>query len=212
MLRSTAATATCPGWHVWWPCLNHYREPIKILRGWFQNYFNRKWSENELPCIDAFYNELKECKITLNDYENTVKTFELSNLNSLLDYLELYCLFDVFFLADIFLNWCEVIFKNYDLDIVQYLTPSSYSFDVMLLSKYKENPNFKLELIDDEELYNKIGNNVWVGFCTLVKHHANFKNVCTMMSEMNESNIWNFNVMTDTLNSKNYSKSLNLPR
>ena len=166
------------------------------------SYLNsvEKLSEKELPRINAFYNELRESKISLKDYENSVKIFNLCRCNTLSDYLEIYCLSDVLFLADIFLHWREVMFENYELDVVQYLTLSSYSLDSMLLSKYKENPDFKLGLIDDEELYIKIVNNIRGGFCTLLKHHAEFKNVATMMSEMSESNLQNLNnTMSDAL-------------
>ena len=57
------------------------------------------------------------------------------------------------------------MYNDYSLDTCQNLTLPSYSLDCFLFEKYKEDPNFGLELISEPQLSDKVNKNVRGGFC-----------------------------------------------
>ena len=130
-----------------------------------------KLKETVFPSQVQFYDHLNEKSVSDKNYEKNCYIYNESNCKNLGEYMQLYCLTDVGFLADIVLSWRKGMFSEYFLDPCQYITICSFSLDSFLYKKYMENPQFKLDLIYEPELNDLIISNIRGGFTTLISHH-----------------------------------------
>ena len=112
----------------------------------------KKLFEDKFPEKNGCFNDLKNVEISNFDYENSKNIYNKSKCSNLGKYLTLYCFTDTLFLADIYLNYCEIMFDDYHQDTCQSLTHPSFSLDCFLFDKYQNDPYFGLELIADPYL------------------------------------------------------------
>ena len=143
-----------------------------------------KLFEEEFPEKKDFFNDLKNIEISDIDYKNAQNIYTYSRCSNLGEYLTLYCFTDTLFLADIYLNYREIMFEDYSQDTCQSLTLPSFSLDCFLFEKYKEDPYFGLELIPDPSLSDIVQKNVRGGFVSVLKHVSNFENVLTWLDNI----------------------------
>ena len=144
--------------------------------------------QTQFPSHDKFYNNLRERHISVKEYNDSKLIYELYGCKNIGDYYELYCLLDTIFLADVFISWRDMMFQEYELDVSQYLTLPSFSFDAMLKFKYMENSNFTIELISDVHLSSLISHNIRGGFCTLTSHYEKLDDLNKLLLNMTKSN------------------------
>ena len=78
--------------------------------------------EIKLPPKDAFFSKLKNEDISNEDYAHAQNVWNIFNLETFGDYVELYLETDVLLLADIFENFRNVSLNAYKLDPAHYFT------------------------------------------------------------------------------------------
>jgi hypothetical protein len=110
-----------------------------------------KFLETKLPPIDAFYNDLKNEKLSEEDYEHAQRVFNCKKLNikSMDDYTKLYVLCDVLLLIDVFEAFRESSLNHFKLDCTHTYTSPGLSWEAMLLYSGVE-----LELLTNIDAYN----------------------------------------------------------
>lgn len=101
----------------------------------------------EFPPKEAFFNVLTETNISDLDYEHGMKMYSAFECRDFLDYCEVYCLLDVFLLAETVCAFRQQMHRDFGLDMSHYMSSPAFSFDVML----KES-GVKLDLISDPEM------------------------------------------------------------
>ena len=134
-----------------------------------------KLQNTSLPPKEAFYSTLTDSHISQEDYDHAKKVWDLTNCQTLLDYVKLYLNMDVSLLADVYLQWRDTLMSLFDLDCLYYLTLASYAFEAFL---YKTQT--QLDCISDENLYQLITRNVRGGFCSVGKRHVKAENKDTV--------------------------------
>jgi hypothetical protein len=145
---------------------------------YIDNY--ERLNENKLPKKKKFYSKLNYSECSNEDYERARIVWNKFNCKKLLDYHNLYLKSDVLLLADIWSNFREVCYKNYNLDCTYYYTAPSLSWDSML-KKTKIN----LELLTDIDMVNFVESGIRGGLSQISKRYAKANN--KYMKEYDES-------------------------
>ena len=113
----------------------------------YMNSFKR-FKEDKLSDKDCFFNSLKDCGITDEEYSrgcNIWKVFDIKNVG---EYHDLYLKTDVLLLCDVFAKFIGVCSKDYELDPCHYFSSPGLSWDAML-----EMTGISLEKIHDIDMY-----------------------------------------------------------
>lgn len=103
-----------------------------------------RFLETELPEKDAFYSSIKMSHISGDDYAHALRVFDLLNIKNLGEYSDLYLKKDVLLLADIFENFRDVCYRDYQLDPCHFYSAPGLSWAAMLRMTKVE-----LELLTD---------------------------------------------------------------
>lgn len=90
------------------------------------------YNECKLPEKKEFYSKLNDTNISDENYTHAQTVWNVFNCKTLSDYTKLYMKTDVLLLADCFKNFRETCFETYELDVANYLSLPSFSFDSML--------------------------------------------------------------------------------
>ena len=130
-----------------------------------------KLRDEQLPPIEKFYSKLKGCGVTPEEYEECQEMWILGKCKTLQDYLLLYLAVDVGFLTDTFLKWRETLHKLFGLDVAQYVSLPSFSFDAMLKTTKVE-----LDYPQERESFELIQRNIRGGFCGVISQKAEARN------------------------------------
>ena len=146
-----------------------------------------KLDQVSFPAKDKFYDSLNKTCISQKDYNNALKIYNLTECENLGQYYSLYCEIDVIMLADIYLMHREFMYKEFKLDICQYLTLPSFSMDSFLYFKLLENPYFKIDLMNDIDLINFIQNSIRGGFTQLNQHSLTLNDASKLLLNENLS-------------------------
>jgi hypothetical protein len=116
-----------------------------------------KLNEKQLPpdckwtCI--FTNE----NVPQEKIKRARDVFTKMNCTSIKDYMLFYLQVDVLLLAEVFENFRDVIIDNYGLDPCNYITTPGLAWDSALNFIKNEDPNFNIELLDNNELVKFFG-------------------------------------------------------
>ena len=132
---------------------------------YIDNY--EKLNTPNLPSIEEFYSKLCNKKCTTDDYNIALKVYKTFNCKSFLEYHNIYLISDVLLLTDIWENFRNVCYKNYNLDCEYYYTAPGLSFDAML--KYTK---IELELLTDIDMYLFCENGIRGGVSQISTRHA----------------------------------------
>ena len=106
-----------------------------------------KFSETQLPPIDAFYSKLNNEGISAEDYRHAQKVFKVFGCETFRDYHDIYNVSDVLILADVFENFRDVCSENYGIDPAHHFTSPGLAWDAAL-----KKTNINLELISDYDM------------------------------------------------------------
>ncbi|XP_068229528.1 uncharacterized protein, partial [Palaemon carinicauda] len=123
-----------------------------------------KLEERQLPPQSAFYNRLKACDLSDEEYKRAQRVWTIAKSQTLKDFLLLYLIVDTSLLGDILIWWHDILYSKYGLDLPHYVSLPSYAFDSFLKMS-----NIELDHVYDEELYNLIRHNVRGGFTSVVR-------------------------------------------
>ena len=115
-------------------------------------------NEKDLPEKKYFNNILTMKDISDKEYENIKLFYKKMKFKNLREYLECYLISDITLLADNFNNFREIMFEEFQLDPVKYLSAPSLSKDCAL--KYSK---CKIENIKDVSIFNSIRKTVMGG-------------------------------------------------
>lgn len=105
--------------------------------------------QTEFPPRREFYSRLTGSDITQTDYEHGKEVFRVSRCETLLHYMELYMTLDVYLLACVIMNFRNVVYREYMLDITQFLSSPHVAFNMLLLTNMHKQP---IELVTDSEM------------------------------------------------------------
>ena len=106
-----------------------------------------KFSETQLPPIDAFYSKLNDEGISAEDYRHAQKVFKVFGCETFRDYHDIYNVSDVLILAGVFENFRDVCSENYGIDPAHHFTSPGLAWDAAL-----KKTNINLELISDYDM------------------------------------------------------------
>ncbi|KAE9524407.1 hypothetical protein AGLY_015128, partial [Aphis glycines] len=103
-----------------------------------------KFNETCLPPRENFYSSLTGKNITIEEYENSQKIWEVFKIQNLREFTSLYNKIDVLLLTDIMENFRDISLKNYKLDPLWYYSTPGFAWDSMLRMT-----KVKLDLLTD---------------------------------------------------------------
>lgn len=69
-----------------------------------------------IPPIESFHNSLTGETISVDDYANTVRIFNVLKCQNLKEYMEYYCMLDVYLLAEVFTEFRKETLENFEID------------------------------------------------------------------------------------------------
>lgn len=70
----------------------------------------------KLPSIENFHNSLTGETISVEDYKNTEMIFNFLKCENLKEYMEFYCMLDVYLLAEVFTEFRKETLENFEID------------------------------------------------------------------------------------------------
>jgi hypothetical protein len=139
-----------------------------------------------LPPQKDFYSQLYDSECSDADYKQALNVWEKFNCKKFMDYHNLYLKSDVLLLSDVWENFRNVCYKNYNLDCIYYYTAPGLSFDAMLRFTKVE-----LELLTDIEKYEFCEGGIRGGLSQISKRYAvaNNKYMCNYDKTKEDSQI-----------------------
>lgn len=190
-------------------CKDLSNEKLKLLerKGIFCYDYVDSWSkldEKSLPSKDKFYSELTESDVSDEDYEFASNVWNEFEIKSLGEYSDLYMKTDILLLADVFENFRDMCYDNYELDPVHYYTAPGLSFDAML--KYT---NVNIELLTDVDMLLFVERGIRGGISQCSKRYSKANNKYT--DEFDSNSESKFIVYLDANNLYGYSMMQCLP-
>ena len=125
-------------------------ELVKKKRIYPYEYMNsfKRLKEDKLPGKDCFFNSLKDCSISEEEYCRAIDVWKEFNIKNLGEYHELYLKTDVLLLCDVFEKFIDVCLKDYGLDPCHYFSSPGLAWDAVL-----EMSGIRLEKINDIDMY-----------------------------------------------------------
>jgi len=163
-----------------------------------------KLNDTSLPPIEAFHSSLNDSNITTEDYQRALKVWNLTNCNTLKDYLEVYLTVDVFLLTDVFEAFREMSLKTYKLDPAHYFSAPGLSWDAML--KYT---GVQLELLTDPDMLYFFMEGIRGGLSVISKRYVKANN--RYMRDYDSSQESSYLIPVDANNLYGGAMSFNLP-
>jgi hypothetical protein len=113
-----------------------------------------------LPPRSAFYSDLTEQEISVEEYEYVEKLWISFKMKNLADLHDIYMRNDTALLMDVILNLRNLLFAEYGVDMAQSLTLAQVSKDCML-----KLTGVEIELISDPTMHLWVESAIRGGFC-----------------------------------------------
>ncbi|CAS00907.1 Protein CBG26256 [Caenorhabditis briggsae] len=164
----------------------------------------KKYSNEELPPIENFYNALSGENISEENYEYALNVWGETDCKTLEDYTRIYMINDVLLLADVFETFRNVSLKEYKLDPCWYYTSPGLAWDAMLFKT-----GVKLQTIKDVEMYNFIEKGIRGGMCNTMLRYSKANN--KYMSNYNSEEESKYLLYLDANNLYGWAMSQKLP-
>ena len=151
---------------------NHFKDKFKFVNKKLENfpymYINpNNLDEKFLPKKKYFNNILTMKKITKKQYKEVKLFYEKMKFKNLREYLKCYLTSDITLLADNFNNFRKMIFDQFELDPVKYVSSPSLTKDCAL--KYSK---CKIENIKDVSICNFVCKTVMGGLSDSINPHV----------------------------------------
>ena len=163
------------------------RENFKILKQYFGSkyiLFLRKlpycysyvknfhiFDEINLPPIEAFYNDLTEKSINLEDYNFTRELWDEMSIKNMGEFHDIYLISDTLLLADIMENYRHVCLEEFQLDPVHFVSGPSLSWHACL-----KLTNIEIQLITDSTIHDYIESGLRGGLSVICHRYARANN------------------------------------
>ena len=125
----------------------------------------------DLPEKQHFNNILTMKDITDVEYDEVKLFYKNMEFKNLKEYLECYLTSDITLLADVFNNSRNIIFDQFQLDCVKYISSPSLSKDCGL--KYSK---CKIEHIKDVDIFNFVKNSIMGGLSNSINPYVKLDN------------------------------------
>ena len=152
---------------------NNFEMIYKKLENFPNGYINPdNLNEEFLPKKKDFYNQLTMKKITNKEYKKVKLFYEQMKFKNLREYLECYLTSDITLLADIFNNFRKMIFDEFELDCVKFVSAPSLSKDCAL--KYSK---CKIENIKDVSIFNFVRKTVMGGVSNSINPYVKLDDI-----------------------------------
>ena len=144
----------------------------KRLENFLYNYLNsNNLNEVNLPEKKHLNNILTMKDITDKEYEEVQLFYKNMGLKNLREYLECYLTSDITLLADVFNMFRNLIFDQFQLDPIKYVSFPSLSKDCGL--KYSK---CKIQHIKDVNIFNFVKNSIMGGVSNSIRPFTKFDN------------------------------------
>ena len=156
---------------------NHFQDKFQLVNKKLENFpymyvnpdnLNGKY----LPEKKYFNNILTMKKITKKQYKKLKLFYKKMEFENLREYLECYLTSDITLLADNFNNFRKMIFDQFELDPVKYVSAPSLTKDCAL--KYSK---CKIENIKDVSIFNFVRKTVMGGLSDSINPHVNLNDI-----------------------------------
>ena len=152
---------------------NNFEMINKKLENFPYSYINpNNLNEEFLPPKKDFYNILTMNEITNKEYKNVKLFYKKMKFKNLKEYLECYLTSDITLLSDIFNNFRKMIFNEFELDCVKYVSSPSLSKDCAL--KYSK---CKIEHIKDVTIFNFIRKSIMGGLSNSINPYVKLDDI-----------------------------------
>ena len=125
------------------------------------------FQDTKLPEKKYFNDDLKNQKISKQDYKKAKRVWKQFQLNNLGEYHDLYLARDVFLLADVFENYRNISLKTYGLDPAGFLTAPALSWACGL--KFTK---VELDLLCDKEMIDFMDSALVGGYSAVVHPYS----------------------------------------
>ena len=154
---------------------NHFQDKFinKKLENFPYNYLNpNNPNEKDLPEKKFFENILTLKDISDKEYENVKLFYKKMKFKNIKKYLECYLISDITLLADNFNNFRKIMFDEFQLDPVKYVSSPSLSKDCAL--KYSK---CKIENIKDVSIFNFVRKTVMGGLSDSINPYVKLDDI-----------------------------------
>ena len=156
---------------------NHFKDKFKFVNKKLENfpymYVNpNNLDEEFLPKKKYFNNILTMKKITKKQYKEVKLFYEKMEFKNLREYLECYLTSDITLLADNYNQFRKMIFDQFELDPVKYVSSPSLTKDRAL--KYSK---CKIESIKDVSIFNFVHKTVMGGVSDSINPHVKLNDI-----------------------------------
>ena len=152
---------------------NNFEMINKKLEHFPYNYLKPdNLNEEFLPKKKNFYNQLTMNKITNKEYKKVKLFYDQMKFKNLREYLECYLTSDITLLADIFNNFRKMVFDEFELDCIKYVSAPSLSKDCAL--KYSK---CKIENIKDVSIFNFVRKTVMGGVSNSINPYVKLDDI-----------------------------------
>ena len=141
----------------------------------YMNNF-KKFKEDKLPDKDCFFNSLKDCYISDEEYFRAIDVWKVFNIKNLGEHHDLYLKTDVLLLCDVFEKFIDIYLKDYGLDPCHYFSSPGLSWDAIL-----KMTDTKLEKIHDIDMYLFLEKGIRGGVSYISKRYAKSKDDISIM-------------------------------
>ena len=151
---------------------NDEREKELLLRKGVYPYSfatseERLRSTLSLPPRECFANDLRGEECSEEDYRHAQKVWEHFECESMLDYTTLYVRSDVYLLAEVVHDFRNLVWRNFQLDMCQYLSLPHLAKDIML-----KHTGAEIDLLDDQAMSDLLQKNIRGGLSYVGTRHA----------------------------------------
>ena len=156
---------------------NHFQDKFEMVNKKLENfpyiYVNPdNLNEKHLPKKKYFDNILTMKDISDEEYNNVQSFYKKGKFKNLREYLECYLTSDITLLADNFNNFRKIMFDEFQLDPVKYVSAPSLTKDCSL--KYSK---CKIENIKDVSIFNFVRKTVMGGLSDSINPHVKLDDI-----------------------------------
>ena len=142
-----------------------------LRKGVYPYEYMDNWERFNEPSKESSYSNLNMEDIDDIDYRHGNNVFNKFKLSNLGDYHDLYVQSDTLLLADVFENFRDMCFKEYELDPAHFLSLPGLAWQACL-----KKTNVELELLTDYDMLLMVEEGIRGGICHSIHRNAKVNN------------------------------------